>query len=85
MFFPFSFQTSFLSPGPNACHLFQSIFFPSAAGAAIEKENKAGTTTEEDSISEELKAKASELPSVPTTDPADPNHAQKKQKQDTEH
>lgn len=66
-----------------------SHFFPPATEIAAEKKNKTGTgpgvKSEEAKAKEEVDdATVDQLPSVPTTDPADPEHAQKKQKQDTD-
>ncbi|EMR67208.1 putative macro domain-containing protein [Eutypa lata UCREL1] len=64
-------------------------FFPPATEIAAEKKNKTetgpGVKSEEAKAKEEVDdATVDQLPSVPTTDPADPEHAQKKQKQDTD-
>lgn len=66
-----------------------SRFFPPATENAADKKNITGTDpgvkSEEANAKEEVDdTTVDQLPSVPTTDPADPEHAQKKQKQDTD-
>lgn len=74
----------------NQSSLLSRFFPPSTEAATEKKENAPEVDLEAESEEADAKAKeeiettASQLPSVPTTDPADPDHAQKKQKQDNE-
>lgn len=65
----------------------RSRFFPPASETAADQakdEETASAKREGFKADEDIKAKADELPSVPTTDPADADHVQKKQKQESE-
>lgn len=68
--------------GTNANPLFSlaSRFFPPSTELSSGQEKAQQKIAEEQTA--EAQAKASQLPDVPTTDPATAGHAQKKQKQD---
>ena len=59
---------------------FISLFFPPTTELSSGQEEAQQKLAEEQTA--EAEAKASQLPDVPTTDPATVGHAQKKQKQD---
>ncbi|KAI2605632.1 MACRO domain-containing protein [Hypoxylon sp. NC1633] len=62
----------------RAYNHFLPYHFPPYSDVSTHDENATGGQTAE------AEAKASQLPSVPTTDPADPEHTPKKQKKDSE-
>ena len=89
--FHFSFLENVLLP-PSNQYIYISLstnshFFPPPATATETTASSRGnTTTAETTPDDQVAADSTpaQLPSVPTTDPADPDHAQKKQKQDPE-
>jgi hypothetical protein len=58
------------------------LYFPPVAEDESATDHENDTKETEAKLTAEAEAVASELPSAPTSDPSDPGHAGKKQKQD---